>query len=285
MSHRETIVHGQPAVELSARTGDRLVVALHGGHLLSWQDGDGTERLYLSPTALFDGRSAIRGGAPICFPQFNQRGPLPKHGFARNLPWTFAGETAPDAWTLRLTDSDATRAFWPERFGLDLTLSVPRAGVLRIALQIANTGAAPWSFTAALHTYLRVDELADARLLGLQGAPCWDAVRDALATETRDAIGFGEEFDSVYGAPAQPLVLRQPRGDLHIASSPDCPQTVVWNPGPALCARLADMPADGWRHMLCVEAAAIDAPVELAPGAATVLWQQLDARPSSSPTA
>ena len=24
---------------------------------------------------------------PVCFPQFAERGPLPKHGFVRNLPW------------------------------------------------------------------------------------------------------------------------------------------------------------------------------------------------------
>ena len=42
-----------------------------------------------------------------------------------------------------------------------------------------------------------------------------------------------------------------------------------------VCARLADMPPDGWRAMLCVEAAQIDQPVALAPGAHWQGWQEL----------
>lgn len=284
MSLREITVHGQPAVELSATTGDQVTVALHGGHVLSWRSADGTERLYLSPLAVFDGHAAIRGGVPICFPQFNQRGPLVKHGFARNLPWQVMPGAAADTVVLILKDSEKTRATWPEHFELRLSVHVPEAHVLRIGLQVRNAGTTPWSFTAALHSYLRVDDLADTQLHGLKGAARWDAVRDERSTESRDALRFGEEFDSVYAAPAHPLVLRAPSGELRIAASPTCPETVVWNPGPALCARLADMPADGWRHMLCVEAAAIDTPVELSPGTDVRLWQQLDARHSSSST-
>lgn len=284
MSLREITVHGQPAIELSATTGDQVTVALHGGHVLSWRSADGAERLYLSPKAVFDGRAAIRGGVPICFPQFNQRGPLVKHGFARNRPWQVVPDAAADTAVLALTDGDETRAVWPEHFALRLSVHVPEANVLRIDLQVRNTGTTPWSFTAALHSYLRVDDLADVQLLGLQGAARWDAVRDERSTESREVLGFGEEFDSVYAAPGHPLALRATSGELRIAASPTCPETVVWNPGPVLCARLADMPSEGWRHMLCVEAAAIDTPIELAPGTDIRLWQQLDARPSITST-
>ena len=41
---------------------------------------------------------------------------------------------------------------------------------------------------------------------------------------------------------------------------------VVWNPWVDHCARMADMPADGWRHMLCIEAAAAREPVLLPAG-------------------
>jgi len=69
---------GQPALRATGADGSTLTVALHGAHLLSWTTADGRERIYLSPRAVFDGKTAIRGGVPICCPQFNQRGMLPK---------------------------------------------------------------------------------------------------------------------------------------------------------------------------------------------------------------
>jgi len=269
-------LHGQPALQLRTPHGDSVTVALHGAHVLSWVTADGVERLYLSPRAAIDGRSAIRGGVPVCFPQFNQRGPLPKHGFARNLPWTAEPDAASEASSLALSlrDSEATRLVWPQAFRVDLVVSLA-PHTLNIGLTVHNTGRQPWSFAAALHTYLRLDELADARLQGLQGANRWDAVRDDRHVETAAALAFTSEFDSVYAAPAKPLRLVQPAGTLEISQSASCTETVVWNPGAALSATLADMPPDGYRHMLCVEAARIDEPVVLEAGTQWRGWQQL----------
>lgn len=274
MSLETLSVRGQPAVRLRLPGGDACTVALHGAQLLSWQTADGVERIYLSPEALFDGRSAIRGGVPVCWPQFNQRGPLPKHGFARNTAWRLQPDQAPGELLLCLRDDDASRALWPHAFRLGLRVTLT-PGALRIALDVQNTGVEPWAFTAALHTYLQVDEIADVRLEGLQGAQRWDAVRDARHAETAEALCFGTEFDSVYAAPVAALKLVQPRGALAIAQSASCTETVVWNPGAALASKLADLPDEGWRHMLCVEAARIDDPVPLASGAAWQGWQQL----------
>lgn len=276
MSPQLTEFRGQPAVRMALPQGDSCLVALHGAQLLSWTTADGTERIYLSPQAVFDGKSAIRGGVPICWPQFNQRGPLSKHGFARNLAWQLETSPAAEAGRLALTlrDSDATRATWPHAFELQFAVTLA-PGQLRMGLGVSNAGDASLSFAAALHTYLRVDEIAQARLHGLQGAPRWDAVRDERHAERAEALRFEGEFDSVYTAPAQPLRLVQPNGTLQISQSPHCTETVVWNPGAALSARLADMPDEGYRHMLCVEAARIDDNVLLAPGARWQAWQQL----------
>ena len=277
MSIQELDFRGQPALRLALPEGSACTVALHGAHVLSWVTADGVERLYLSPQALFDGRSAIRGGVPLCWPQFNQRGPLPKHGFVRNVAWRAdpagaAGKV--DTLVLALHDDEATRAIWPHAFHAKLALTLAPHS-LRIALTIDNTGGAPWSFAAALHSYLRVDDIAQARLEGLQGANRWDAVRDDRHVDLAPALRFGTEFDSVYAAPARPLHLVQPSGALEIAQSASCTETVVWNPGPELSAQLADLPDEGWRNMLCVEAARIDEQVMLAPGGSWQGWQQL----------
>lgn len=266
---------GLPALRLALPEGDAVVVARHGAQVLSWTSG-GTERLYLSPQALMDGHSAIRGGVPICFPQFNQRGPLPKHGFVRNMAWQPENvrEGAGQELALVLHDNDATRAFWPHAFRAELRVSLKPRG-LRMTLTVDNTGSGPWTFAAALHTYLRVDEIADVRLEGLQGASRWDAVRDDRHVEMAPALRFDGEFDSVYAAPARGLRLNQPSESLDITQSASCTETVVWNPGAQLSAKLADMPDDGYRHMLCVEAARIDEPVQLQGGAQWKGWQEL----------
>ncbi|MCM2345949.1 MAG: D-hexose-6-phosphate mutarotase [Acidovorax soli] len=270
---------GQPCIRLQAPQGDSALVALHGAQVLSWVAG-GRERLYLSPQAVFDGQSAIRGGIPLCFPQFNQRGPLSKHGFARNLAWhrvlSGGDGDAPSVVCLELADSEATRAWWPGRFAVQLTVALG-AGSLRVQLAVRNTGDADadaWNFTTALHTYLRVENVDRVHLSGLDGCARWDAVADARGVQ-RCAVRVAGEYDCVFQAPAGPMQLRDGAQCLQIAQSASLSDTVVWNPGAGLCTRLADMPPDGYRSMLCVEAARIDSPVTLAPQAQWQGWQEL----------
>ena len=267
------VVHGQPCLRLQLPCGDSALVALHGAQVLSWVAG-GRERLYLSPQAVFDGQAAIRGGIPLCFPQFNQRGPLAKHGFARNLPWQALAGAGSDQTVLRLTDNAQTRAWWPHAFAAELALTLS-PGTLNVALTVCNTGAEPWDFTTALHTYLRVQDIAQVQVDGLDGCARWDAVTDTHSVQ-HGALRFAGEYDSVFQAAPGPLQLRE--GGAHtltVQQSTSCASTVVWNPGAALCARLADMPADGYSHMLCIEAAQIDTLVRLAPGAVWTGWQRL----------
>jgi len=268
---------GQPCLRLSAGGGDSVLVALHGAHVLSWT-ARGTERLYLSPRALFDGKGAIRGGVPVCFPQFNERGPLPKHGFVRNTAWT-AGDAGTDAargdatLELRLVDDETSRARWQAGFACTLRV-VLGPGRLQLELRVRNTGETPWSFTGALHTYLRVDDIAVARLSGLDGRPGWDALTDRRAPQSGD-LRFDGEFDRVFSAAPTPLALHDGTGVLQIAQSASFADTVVWNPGAAKCAAMADMAPDSYRRMLCVEAAQVEQPVPLAPGQSWTGWQRL----------
>lgn len=264
-------LHGQPCLRLQLAGGDSALLALHGAQLLSWVAG-GQERLYLSPQARFDGQAAIRGGVPLCFPQFNQRGPLPKHGFARNQAWSVLAQQA-DGVTLELEDDARSRRLWPQQFRTQLRITLA-SGALQLDWRVENTGAQPLCFTAALHSYLRVADIAQARLLGLDGCARWDALRDAHSLQA-GAITFDGEYDSVLQAAAAALCLQDGVARLHISQSPSLGQTVVWNPGAELCAQLPDMPADGYRHMLCVEAAQIDQSVSLAPGACWTGWQKL----------
>jgi glucose-6-phosphate 1-epimerase len=276
-SGRETHFEGLPAVELALPQGDTLRVMLHGAQVLSWVSG-GQERLYLSPKSTMDGQAAMRGGVPVCFPQFNQRGPqaerLPKHGFARNLPWQAdAPVLTHDSaqLCLHLQDNDRTRAWWPQAFALQLHITL-RPGALRLSLNVHNPDDQPLAFTGALHTYLAVPDVTHAQLQGLGGQAEWDAVADTHASAA-DTLQFEAEFDRVYAASTQALRLND---QLHIQQSASWANTVVWNPAQALCQSLTDMPEDGWRHMLCVEAAQVDEPITVPAGGRWEGWQQLN---------
>jgi glucose-6-phosphate 1-epimerase len=261
--------HGQPALLIRAPDGAQATVLLHGAHVVSWVPAGGTEQLYLSPTADYSVGKAVRGGIPVIFPQFEKKGPdrsLPRHGFVRNRAWQLESQrqgTVHAQATFQLSDSDETRALWPHGFELELTVSVSGAQ-LELELYVRNSGSTAWPFSAALHTYLGVDELARVRLHGLQGLTYVDNLRNAEAVEEHPEKAFADEVDRIYGM-ASSLLLTEGQRKLQIQSD-NLPDAVVWNPGREKCAALGDMPEDGWQHMLCVEAARILQPKTLSPG-------------------
>ena len=88
-----TINFGQlPALQLRAPDGAEATITLYGAHLVSWKavttaGGPAQERLFLSSLSALDGQKAIRGGVPVIFPQFAERGTGMRHGFARVSTW------------------------------------------------------------------------------------------------------------------------------------------------------------------------------------------------------
>lgn len=261
--------NGQPIQRLSTRAGAQALVSPFGGQVLAWKPARGAERLYLSPEAQFDGATAIRGGIPVCFPQFADLGRLPKHGFARTRAWELAEQRTGDDFalvTLRLTDDDETRALWPHAFSAELTVVLENER-LDIELEIENTGHAPFAFTCALHTYLAVREVENVRLEGLYGHEYRDAAdHGQLKRDTGDVLTVESEVDRVYHELSRPLLLRDTDRSLGIQVE-GFPDVVVWNPWEAKAAALADLPDKGFRHMLCVEAAAAQHRIELDAGA------------------
>ena len=279
---KPTEVLGQPAMWLQAPDGAQATVLLQGGQLVSWIPAGDQERLYLSPLAASGAGQAVRGGIPVIFPQFEQRGALPRHGLARTRPWQWVeGVVRAGAaiGVLRLADDEATRALWPHRFEAELSFSL--AGLqLDVELAITNTGESPFDFTAALHTYLLIDDLKHARLAGLYGVRYLDALSGQTQPQELDPLGFVGEIDRIYFDVHQihkaPLTLATALGRMAIASE-GFDDLVVWNPGPTKAAQLSDLPDGDWQRFLCVEAATIGRPVTLAPGQEWIARQGFDA--------
>lgn len=255
---------GTPCLRIVA-DGASALVALHGAQLLSWSPVDGRECLFLSEHAVFDGSTAIRGGVPVIFPQFGERGPLQKHGFARNRSWTLAGVDG-DAAVLALA-GDGSDTDWPYSFIARLRIGL--AGTrLHLALEIENVGDASFAFTAALHTYLRVDDIAHVAIEGLQGCDYEDGANGGTLHRQHDyEVAFAGETDRIYNDVVAPLALLEGAHRLDIEQD-GFGDVVVWNPGQHLCARIADLAPDDWRHFACVEVGQVLQPVVLGPGEA-----------------
>ncbi len=271
-------VLGQPAKRIVAPDGAMATVLLHGGQIVSWVPAGDQERLYLSPIAVAGPGQAVRGGIPVIFPQFEQRGPLPRHGLARNRGWQWVeGAVRGDAafCVLRLTDDEASRAIWPHAFELELTLSL--SGLrLDVELAVSNTGHTAFEFTAALHSYLRIGDLARAKLHGLYGVRYQDMVHGGSHLQELDPLGFAAEIDRLYQDLRGPLSLATAMGRMAIEFE-GFPDAVLWNPGPAKAAALADLPDGDWQRFLCIEAALVGAPMRLSPGQDWVGRQGFDA--------
>lgn len=258
----------------------QLTVAEYGGQLLSWRTGDGVEQLYRPESLRMYPERALRGGVPVCFPQFSGRGALPKHGLVRTRPWQLRAKTD-SALILAIEDDAGTRAQWPYAFELMQTL-VLDAGGLSMALDVHNRSALPMLFTAALHTYLRVDDVTRCVLHGLDGREYEDAADAGRYKVQHGELRIAGEVDRVFADAPKSLVLRrgalrQAQGakmDLRIEQG-GFSDSVVWCPGPDIAAAFTDMPAGDWQRMLCVEAAAAARAVSVPAGGHWQGWQRL----------
>jgi glucose-6-phosphate 1-epimerase len=270
-----------PVLTLRAEDGAVAEVHRHGAHVTSWRPaGDTEDRLYLSARSEFGESAAIRGGVPVIFPQFAAEGPLPRHGFARTSLWSLGGigRTADGAAEADfvLRDSAATRAVWDHAFKAVLSVSVV-ARRLAITLRVENAGEKPLSFTAALHTYLRVHDVTQAAIHGLRGTRYRVSGDRALLVDDADRLVLPDFLDRVYVDAPKRLELREPDRAMTIQSD-GFRDAVIWNPGHERAAALHDLTPGDESRFVCIEAATVQTPVTLAAGGRWTGTQTLTAR-------
>lgn len=246
----------------------RAEIYPYGAHVTSWQTPDGAEQLYLSDHSEFRAGKAIRGGIPIIFPQFDSLGPLPRHGFARTTAWEYLGttntaDTAQAAF--RLTASKATRAIWNYNFQVEYHVRIG-GNTLSLELDVLNTGTTPFSFTAALHTYVRVDDIANTQILGLHNFSYRDKTRsDKIFTQESEILTITAETDRVYELTPSLLTRRDNTRALQIEKR-GFSDIVIWNPYDK-AKSLSDLTPNGERHFICIEAATVANSITLQPSA------------------
>ena len=259
---------GAPSIVLRGDDGSACVLTLHGAHVVSWLGPSGDERIFTSARAVLDGATAIRGGIPICFPQFSDLGPCAKsHGFARCAAWEATARSASSA-TLRLR---ASAPEWPHAHETTYEVACEGDGGLRTTLRVTNVGEAALRFTTALHTYFRVGDVAKTRVVGASGLTYLDNLDGRRAKVDEDAcVTFAGEVDRIYkGAPDVVRIVdesAEPTRAFEITKSKSLPDAVVWNPWIEKSRKMSDFGDDEYREMVCVEVAGIDE-IVVEPGA------------------
>jgi len=260
---------GLRKVRLARAGGASCEVYIYAAHVTSWKTANGMERLFLSSKAEFAKGKAIRGGIPICWPQFAGRGPYAKHGFARNTDsWKVrrtVAEPSPSV-TLELRDCEASKDY-PFSFVLTYTVTLESDTALSVGMQVVNQSDDALDFTAALHTYFAVSDVGTVRIRGLKGLKYEDnAAGGEVCEEAEEQVAIQGEVDRVYlGAPEKVVIVD---GDHSLSvEKRGLPDAVVWNIGDAKAGTLKDLGPGEWQRYVCVEAAAIGGKVTVAPGA------------------
>ena len=237
-------------------------VSLYGSHIVSWQPKTQTKPvLWLSDLVKFQQGKAIRGGVPICWPWFGahpSQASLPGHGYARITPWDLNSvQTLANGTTelkLSLGKSDLSQLHWHAEVHLELKITV--GDTLEISLTTVNKSDHEITITEGLHTYFQISDIANIRVVGLEGRDYIDLVNLNEVRSQPDAIKFDGELGRIFLSNQSTCVIDDPafNRQIHIEKK-GSNSTAVWNPGLVVASKMDDLGAAGWRDMVCVESA------------------------------
>ncbi|MEO9493377.1 MAG: D-hexose-6-phosphate mutarotase [Vibrio splendidus] len=245
-------------------------ISLFGGHVVSFQLQGQEDLIWMSQQAKFDGKTALRGGIPVCWPWFG-RIAAPAHGFARSSEWQLVEHRESEAGvivSLGLKPSEATLAVWPHQF--DARLNVEIGDQLKVTLDVKNTDLQPWTFSGALHTYLNVGDIHNTTTTGM-GAEYIDSLQGGKICQGGSELVLTDTIDRVYTQPEAQIFVADKKLDRTLTvENHGHNSAVLWNPWAEGATAMGDMQNDGYLTMMCVEstlhAPSLEAGKTLQPG-------------------
>ncbi|HHX8301553.1 TPA: D-hexose-6-phosphate mutarotase [Vibrio diabolicus] len=228
-------------------------ISLHGGHVVSFTPAGHEDLIWMSEKAIFDGKKALRGGIPVCWPWFG-RIAAPAHGFARTAEWELVEHRENDNGViveLALFPTEEIHDIWPHMF--DARLVVEVGDELKVTLKVMNIDDEAWTFSGALHTYLNVGDIKQAQTTGM-GAEYIDSLKADAVCQGGDVLQLTDTIDRVYTQPEAKILVKDPELNRTLSvENHGHNSAVLWNPWAEGAQGMADMADDGYQTMLCVE--------------------------------
>ena len=241
------------------------VISLCGGQILEYQQKGKEPLLWLSPKAIFEPGTPIRGGIPLCAPWFgpHDNSDYPKHGFARTSLWQLIDShntaTGHISITLELVSSEHTQVFYPYDFSMQLTFIL--GDNLAMEFSVKNKGSADMPCAWALHSYFKILNIAHTQVTGLAGQSYVDKLVSAehAAKILEGALTFTREVDNYFlnTNSAQHIEQHSEQQTTIIITGENCPSVITWNPAQQLASKMKDIGVDNYPHFVCVERGAI----------------------------
>lgn len=250
----------------------RGTIYLNGAHVAEWTPADQQPVLFLSDDSWLEEGQPIRGGIPVCFPWFADGVDAtyrPFHGYARLAQWELTGaaveaDVAHLEFKLPLDEVSGLPGAESRHGTFDATLSVSMGRELTVLFTVSSDH--EFVFEEALHTYFRVQDITQTRIVGLDRAHYWDKVNQDVSVQDGD-ITFTGEVDRVYESTGAVQIVDEANSRVIVVDKTNSSNTVVWNPWRDKSQDVPDLGAAEWASMVCVETANVKQNrVALAPG-------------------
>lgn len=254
-----------------APSAQEAEIYVYGAAVTSWTMR-GENHFWVSDTNKWvEGGKAIRGGIPICFPQFGPYGDLQQHGFARVSNWqirkTYVANDTSVTVIFGLTSESEGEAVaqWPFKFDAEYMVTLSSIG-METKLSVTNVDTKPFEFTCAFHNYFNASSVQNCRVFGFEGRKHLNRLDGDKEMPELEDSGSGyvisEETDQIYLNTPDELAMFDfgQMKVLKIKKTDSLPDATLWNP---YGAEGAD---PGWDKFVCIEPACITKPASVAPG-------------------
>jgi len=251
--------HGGLPVADIANIHATATISLHGAHVMAFQPHRQDPVLWLSDYCRWETGKAVRGGIPVCWPWFAAH-PVdsgkPAHGFVRTAMWkvmaTEALANGATQITFSFTESEATRALWPNAFQMELMVTV--GAELQVELVTHNTGNEEFVCGGALHSYFRVSDVTEIAVLGLEDCTYIDSLDPLHRKLQKGPVTVSSETDRIYVDTTADCIIDDPgMGRCIRIARKGSRSVVVWNPWKDKAARMEDFGDQEYPGMICVE--------------------------------